>query len=127
MSLLAHIMKDRDAADIPVFLLALEISKEIDERYRNMSPAELREAFNIERGSLQACKPGGSMPNVDIIAKSDEISMKAISDAMKTVTEWYEMRQEVLHYLSQGVDCFTVSSGPWTIEYDNRKESEVAK
>lgn len=122
MSLFAHIMKDRDAADIPVFPLALEISKEINERYRNMSPAELREAFNVERGSLQACKP-----NVDIIAKSDEISMKAISDAMKTITGWYEMRQEVLHYLSQGVDCFTVSSGPWTIEYDNRKESEIAK
>ena len=54
-----------------------------------------------------------------------EISMKAISDAMKTITGWHEMRQEVLHYLSQGVDYFTVSSGPWTIEYDNREESEV--
>ena len=54
-----------------------------------------------------------------------EISMKAISDAMKTITGWHEMRQEVLHYLSLGVDYFTVSSGPWTIEYDNREESEV--
>lgn len=125
MSLLAHIMKDRDAADIPVFPLVLEISREIAERYRNMSPAELREAFNIERGSLQVYKPGGSMPSVDSIAKPDEISMKAISDAMKTITGWHEMRQEVLHYLSQGADCFTVSSGLWTIEYDNRKESEV--
>lgn len=73
MSLLAHIMKDRDAADIPVFPLALEISKEIDERYRNMSPAELREAFNIERGSLQVCKPGGSMPSVDSIARQRDL------------------------------------------------------
>ena len=54
-----------------------------------------------------------------------EISTKAISDAMKTITGWYEMRQEALHYLLQGADCFTVSSGPWTITFDGSKGSEV--
>lgn len=40
------------------------------------------------------------------------------------ITGWHEMCQEVWHYLSQGVDCFTVSSGPWTVKYDNIKKGE---
>lgn len=130
MSLYVHTMQNREEKETPPFRSPCEFSKEIAERINNMSLMELRKVIQdagMERGSLHVCKPNASMPSVDIIAKSDEISMKAISDAMKTVTGWYEMRQEVLHYLSQGVDCFTVSFGPWTIEYDNRKESEIAK
>jgi hypothetical protein len=40
---------------------------------------------------------------------------------------WKSAIEEVKHYLEQDVDCFTVSSGPWTITYDNTKESEVIK
>lgn len=40
-------------------------------------------------------------------------------DSLKSVIE------EVKRYLDQNVDYFTASSGPWTIEYDNRKESDV--
>lgn len=42
-----------------------------------------------------------------------------------TLQCWEDIKREVLHYLSQGSDYFEVFSGPWTIEYDNRKESEV--
>lgn len=43
----------------------------------------------------------------------------------KDIDSFMSVIEEVKHYLDLNVDCFTVSSGPWTIEYDNRKESEV--
>lgn len=43
----------------------------------------------------------------------------------KDFDSWKSVIEEVKRYLYQNVDYFTVSSGPWTIEYDNRKESEV--
>ena len=36
-----------------------------------------------------------------------------------------QMIQETNHYFAQGSDYFTVSAGPWTLTFDNRKESEV--
>lgn len=41
-------------------------------------------------------------------------------DSLKSVME------EVKRYLYQNADYFTVSYGPWTIEYDNIKEIEVS-
>ena len=52
---------------------------------------------------------------------SNEILRKSISDT------WSEVCLEVAHYLMQDADCFTVSSGPWTITFDNSKGSEVKK
>jgi hypothetical protein len=43
-----------------------------------------------------------------------------------TLQGWERMKKEVWHYLSQGVDFFTVSVGPWTITYD-KEESEITK
>jgi hypothetical protein len=43
----------------------------------------------------------------------------------KDFDSWKSVIEEVKRYLDQNVDSFTVSSGPWTIEYDNRKENEV--
>ena len=44
----------------------------------------------------------------------------------KDFDSWKSVIEEVKRYLDQNVNHFTVSSGPWTIEYDNRKESEVS-
>ena len=38
---------------------------------------------------------------------------------------WEQMIQETKHYFAQGSDYFTVSAGPWTLTFDNRKEREV--
>ena len=76
MSLIAHIMKDQKEKEIPPFRLACKFSKEIAERINNMSPMELRRMIQnagTERGSLQTCKPGGSMPSVDDIAKQRDM------------------------------------------------------
>lgn len=40
----------------------------------------------------------------------------------KDFDSWKSVLEEVKRYLDQNVDYFTVSSGAWTIEYDNRKE-----
>lgn len=37
---------------------------------------------------------------------------------------WRCAIEEIKHYIEQDVDSFTVSSDPWTIEYDTTKESE---
>lgn len=56
---------------------------------------------------------------------ANEMTLGEIKQMATTLQCWEDVKREVLHYLSLGVDYFTVSSGPWTIEYDNRKESEV--
>lgn len=58
---------------------------------------------------------------------ASEMTLGEIKQMTKILQCWEDMKREVLHYLSQGVDYFTVYSGPWTLEYDNRKESEVTK
>jgi hypothetical protein len=57
---------------------------------------------------------------------ASEMTLGEIKGMAATLQGWERMKQEVWHYLSQGVDFFTVSAGPWTITYD-RKESEVTK
>ena len=56
---------------------------------------------------------------------ASEMTLGEIKEFTATIQGFETAKQEVLHYLSQGVDYFTVSSGPWTIEYDNREENEV--
>jgi hypothetical protein len=56
---------------------------------------------------------------------ASEMTLGEIKEFTETIQGFETIKQEVLHYLSQGVDYFTVSAGPWTIEYDNRKEREV--
>jgi hypothetical protein len=43
----------------------------------------------------------------------------------KDFDSWKSVIEEVKRYLDKNVNHFTVSSGSWTITYDNMKESEV--
>lgn len=55
----------------------------------------------------------------------DEKTGKNVVKIIDMLTLWNSAIEEVYHYLDQDSDCFTFSSGPWTITYDNTKESEV--
>lgn len=57
----------------------------------------------------------------------DENTKEKVVKLIDMLDSFKSAMEEVKHYLEQDADCFTVSSGPWTIEYDNRKESEVIK
>lgn len=58
---------------------------------------------------------------------ASEMTLGEIKKMAASLNCWDIVKREVRHYLSQGSDYFTVSSGPWTLTYDNTKESEVAK
>lgn len=45
-----------------------------------------------------------------------------VSDAGEV---WTTSRTVTTERCAQGSDYFTVSAGPWTLTFDNRKESEV--
>lgn len=56
---------------------------------------------------------------------ASEMTLGEIKKMAATLQGWEDMKREVLHYFSQGADCFTVSDGPWTLTFDNTKEREV--
>lgn len=54
-------------------------------------------------------------------------SEKALGETkkMESILEgWKDVNSEVLHYLSQGVDHFTVFAGPWTLTFDNTEAKQ---
>jgi hypothetical protein len=55
---------------------------------------------------------------------ASEMTLGEIKEFTATIQGFEAVKQEALHYLAQGSECFTVSSGPWTLSFDN-KESEV--
>lgn len=57
----------------------------------------------------------------------DKNTKEKIVKLIDMFESWRFAMKEVEHYLEQDLDYFTVSSGPWKIEYDNTKESEVVK
>lgn len=55
---------------------------------------------------------------------ASELTLGEIKEFKATIQSFETLKQEVLHYLSQGCDYFTVSTGPWTLTYD-RSEIRV--
>lgn len=49
---------------------------------------------------------------------ASELTLGEIKEFKATIQGFETLKQEVLHYLSQGCDYFTVSAGPWTLTYD---------
>lgn len=56
---------------------------------------------------------------------TSEMTSGEIDKVGLALITWEQMIQQTKHYFAQGSDYFTVSAGPWTLTFDNRKESEV--
>ena len=56
---------------------------------------------------------------------TSEMTSGEIDKVGLALITWEQMIQETKNYFAQGSDYFTVSAGPWTLTFDNRKESEV--
>lgn len=56
----------------------------------------------------------------------DEKEKEKVVKLLDMFDSWKVALKEIKNYLEQDVDFFVVSSGPWTITYDNTKESEVS-
>lgn len=66
------------------------------------------------------CPPRDNCNGIPCMHDEDEYEKDRQSSSLKS---WDIVLNEVIHYLAQGSDNFTVSVGPWTITYDV-KESE---
>lgn len=58
------------------------------------------------------------------------MSKNTLDEAKRIVSAiqgWPFLKAEAALYILQGMDHFSVSSGPWTLTFDNTKESEVTK
>ena len=58
-----------------------------------------------------------------------KVAQEMLNTSMQELTaimqDFNAVKRESMHYLSQGIDCFTVFAGPWLVIFDNSKESEV--
>ncbi len=52
---------------------------------------------------------------------ASEMTLGEIKKFTATIQGFDTIKQEALHYLSIGADCFTVSAGPWTLTYDEKE------
>ena len=55
---------------------------------------------------------------------ASEMTLGEIKEFTETIQGFETIKQEVLHYLSQGLDYFTVSAGPWTLTFDNTEAKQ---
>lgn len=58
---------------------------------------------------------------------ASEMTLGEIKEFIATIQGFETIKKEAMRYLAQGVDCFTVSAGPWTLTFDNTKEAEVKR
>lgn len=49
---------------------------------------------------------------------ASEMTLGEIKEFTATIQGLETIKQEALHYLAQGADYFTASTGPWTLTYD---------
>ena len=56
---------------------------------------------------------------------ASEMAANEVKELTAIMQDFNAVKRESMHYLSQGIDCFTVFAGPWLVIFDNSKESEV--